>query len=437
MQRTLTSQLKSTVGQEVTLKGWLHILRDMGKFGFVILRDRAGLAQCVVEDTEELRKLSGLYTGTVLEITGTSVENVKSKYGYEVANSKITVLTPVSYPSPIDITKEDLNVELDTLLDNRVVTLRHPKQTAIFKVSSAAMRSIRESCYEQDFTEMSTSKIEGFPAEGGADCFPLKYFDKTVYLSQSPQLYKQIMCGVYERVFEIGRYFRAEKSATSRHMSEINMFDIEMVFLEDHEGLLQMTEKLFKNIVEKTWQYSENSLKILNSTKPELPEKFPRITCKELHELYFKETGIDIRQTEKDVAREEEPFICDYAKKHWNSEAVFITQFPWEAAKFYHKKNDNDPTVADRADLLFRGVEIATVPLRETRYDVIIAQMHEKGMNPEDPALQPFLTAFKYGMPAKQGGFGFGVARFVQKLIGLDNVKEAELFPRDMTRVTP
>ncbi len=436
MTRIISNKLIENIDQEVTVKGWLHNVRKLGNIAFLILRDRGGLAQIVLSSADEITKLDNIYTGSVLEVTGKCVSSPKSKYGCEIQDGVVTVLNPVKFPSPIDISKEDLNVELDTLLDWKVVTARHPKESAIFKVSANSMRAMRESCYELDFTEMSTAKLEGFPAEGGADCFELEYFGKTVYLAQSPQLYKQMMCGVYERVFEIGRYYRAEKSNTSRHMSEINMFDIEMVFLKDHSELLDVVETLFKNIVSKTVGYSKKEMELLGVPAPVLSEKIPRITCADLHELYLKETGKDFRSS-TDVEREEEPFICDYAMKNWGSEAVFVTEFPWSSAKFYHHRSETNPDIADRADLLFRGVEIATVPLREVRYDKLIEQMAEKGVDSSNPGLKAYLDSFKYGMPEMQGGFGFGVARFVQKILNMANAKEAELFPRDVNRVAP
>ena len=283
---------------------------------------------------------------------------------------------------------------------------------------------------------MHTPKLLAEATEGGAEVFTLPYFDKTATLAQSPQFYKQMMVGVFERVFEIAPVFRAELSATTRHMSEYTSIDGEMGFitLRDLEDFLS---GLLNKVVDDTWQQYEPELKRWNATRPLLPEKIPEITIDEIHELYLKATKEDFTG-EDDLAPAEEKWICEWAKKNKQSEAVFVTG--WSAKsktfKFYHRANQENPDVADRADLLFRGVEIVTLSMREHRYDQVVAQMKEKGYDPEDPGFQPLLSAMRYGMPP-HGGFGLGLERLTQRIIGLNNVKEATLFPRDINRLTP
>ena len=288
---------------------------------------------------------------------------------------------------------------------------------------------------ENDFTQINTPKLIGFPTEWGAEVFEVDYFDRKVYLAQSPQFYKQIMVPVFERVYEIGRAYRAEKSNTNRHMSEILMLDMEMWFIDSFEDIIDMTDRFVKYIIEQTWKDGEKLLTELWSAKPLLAKETPRITVKELHELMKKETGEDYTKL-PDLTSAEEKFICEYSAKNRWSDLVVVTEFPRHDAKFYHHQNEKNPEVADRADMLFRGVEIITLTQREVNYDKLIAQITAQWLDPNNPGLKHYLDAFKYGMP-DEGGFGFGVARFVQKLIWLENAKEAELFPRDVNRVTP
>lgn len=427
--RIYSNELSKHEGELIIIKGWLHVLRKLGSIAFLIIRDKNGLAQVVLEKAEEIAKLENLYTGTIIEVEGKVVSSPKSKFGYELQNGTLKVIHSVKYPYPVDISKENLNVELDTLLENRVVTMRHPKQVAIFKVAALAEKQMRQYFYNNDFTQFNSPKIIAFPTEGGSEVFEVAYFDRKAYLAQSPQFYKQMMVTVFEKVFEIGRAYRAENSNTSRHMSEIMMLDVEMGFIESFDDVLETAQNLLKFTVTETWKEAENELQFLGATKPILSEKFPRISVAELHKLMLKETSED-HISETDVAPSEEKFICEYSAKNWNSEAVFITEFPWVSAKFYHYQNRENPEVTDRADMIFRGVEIATVTRREVDYDKIITQIKSQGIDPTSPGLSQYLDSFKYGMP-DEGGFGFGIARFVQKLIGLSNVKEAELFPSD------
>jgi len=435
MERILSNQVKENIGKEVLIKGWVHALRDLGSVCFLIVRDRGGLIQVVLDNKEEVAKLDNLYTGTVVSVTGKAAENKKSKAGYEIQSAKLEILKPVKHPSPVDISKSELKVEQDTLLDEAVVTLRHPSRSAVFKIYSVVERNMRKYFDDHDFTQINSPKIIAFPTEGGSEVFEVKYFDRKVYLAQSPQFYKQMMAGVYERVYEIAHSFRAEKSNTSRHMSEMIMLDMEMAFIESFEDIILFTQEFVRNVIEETWKEAKTLLESLKSEKPLMPEKFPRISVKDLHALMKKETGKDFTK-ERDVSPVEERFVCEYSKKNWKSDFVFVTEFPWDDAKFYHHQNEINPEVTDRGDLIFRGVEITTLTRREVNYEKLIEQIKSKGLDPQHPGLVKYLDAFKYGMP-DEGGFGFGPARFVQKIIGLENVKEAELFPRDVQRVTP
>lgn len=434
MKRTLSHELTAHIGSKVLLQGFLHASRPLGKITFLVLRDRTGLAQIILEG-EQKDVLNGCHTGTILEVEGTVVNAPTSNFKVEIHEASVRIVRKVEAVSPVVISKESLDAELDTLLDNRVITLRHPHQSAIFKVASVVEKHLRDFLYAQEFVQINTPKIIAFPTEGGSEVFEVEYFDKKVYLAQSPQFYKQMMVPVFERVFEIGHSYRAEKSNTSRHMSEILMLDVEMGFISSLDDVLEIGEQLIKYAVHQTFIEQSELFELLDVDPPLLMNPIPRITVQELHALMLEHTGEDYTK-ELDVVPSEERFICAYAREHWSSDAVFVTEFPWSDAKFYHHQNRENPLVADRADLLFKGVEIATLTRREVNYNKLCEQISAKGASIDNPGLVHYLDAFKYGMP-DSGGFGFGMARFVQKLLDLSNVKEAELFPRDVQRVTP
>ncbi len=435
--RILSDEINGHIGKEVLLKGWLHKKRAMGGMTFVLLRDRRGVAQILVEDKSEADKLDGLQLGTVLEITGQAVEEPRAPLKVEIHEPKLTVLLPVTEVPPIEIDKPlgHKSENLDTLFEHRVLGVRNIQERKIFKIRSELNRYIREFMKENEFVEIQTPKILAGATEGGAEVFKFDYFGKEATLAQSPQFYKQIMVGAFERVFEIGPAFRAEPSTTSRHVSEITMLDMEMGFIESHEDVLKMTEKLLYYVLTKIYEEHKEELKSWNAPELVLKPEIPRYTVKELHQMYTKTTGINTIG-EKDVRPEEERWICEYSKKENGCEAVFVTEFPIESMKFYHMVNPRDPSTVLWADLLFRGLEIATCPMREHRYEKLVEQMKSAGLDPEHPGYKYYLQAFKFGLPP-HGGFGFGIDRLTEKVIGLGNVKEAILFPRDMNRLTP
>jgi aspartyl/asparaginyl-tRNA synthetase len=280
---------------------------------------------------------------------------------------------------------------------------------------------------------MDTPKLLAGATEGGAEVFKLDYFGKTATLAQSPQFYKQIMVGVFERVFEIGHSYRAEPSATTRHLTELTMLDLEMGFVKDHQEVMDMVANMTKYALNKIYETHADDLKSLNAPELKLTDEVPAFTIAQIHEMYTKATGTDTT-SEKDLIPDEERWIAEYARKQLGSDLVYATDFPAEAGKFYHKFKD-DGTVA-WADLLFRGLEISTVPLRENNYEKMVQQIKAAGLNPDDDGFKYYLMAFKYGLPM-HGGCGFGVDRLVQKTLGLNNVKEAVLFPRDINRLSP
>ena len=435
MTRTLARDVTSHIDETISLQGWLHKKRLLGGLNFITLRDRSGIVQTLIENKEEIEKLRGMQIGTVLKLTGKVIKDDRAPGGAEIHDVIVEVEVPVVDEPPIEIDKPILHKSenLDTLFEHRVLNLRNLQEQKIFKIRASLVREIREFLYKNEFVEIDTPKLLAEATEGGAEVFKLDYFGKTATLAQSPQFYKQIMVGAFERVFEIGHSYRAEPSATTRHLTELTMLDIEMGFVEDHKEVMDLVSSMTKAVLQKIYTDHAQDLKSLNAPELKLSDQVPHFTIAEIHEMYTKATNTDTTE-EKDLTPDEERWISDYARKKLGSDLVYATDFPREAGKFYHKFKE-DSTVA-WADLLFRGLEIATVPLRENNYEKMIEQMKDAGLDVSHDGFKYYLQAFKFGLP-QHGGCGFGIDRLVQKTIGLNNVKEATLFPRDINRLTP
>jgi len=435
--RTLSKDLASKLGEQVSIEGWVHKKRLLGGLTFINVRDRTGLVQIVIKDKDEVEKLRGLQIGTVIRVQGNVVEEPRAPGGAELHDASLEVLVPVTAEPPVEIDKPLSHKpdNLDTLFDNRVVGLRNLQERAVFQIQSTIGKTIRKHFDDHGFTEMHTPKLLAEATEGGAEVFTLDYFGKTATLAQSPQFYKQMMVGVFERVYEIAPVYRAEPSATTRHMTEYTSVDGEMGFIS-LDDLKKFLSSMLYEVCETVWTEHETELKKWNATKPLLPKEIPTMSMAEIHERYTKDTGTSTIG-EKDLRPDEERWVCEYAKKNLDSEAIFVSEWPASEMKFYHKANDENPEIADRVDLLFRGVEITTGSMREHKYDVVLKQLEELAHgDPNDPGFLPLLNAMKYGMPP-HGGFGMGLERVTQKLLGFHNVKEATLFPRDINRLAP
>jgi len=431
-----SSELWNFVWQEITVRWFIHTVRLVGsKLAFVIIRDGDWLMQAVLEKADMIEKLRNMQVGTVLSARWKVNPVPKGKFQYEIQNADIEILQPVEFVAPIDISKDEVMAEWDTIHENKPVFLRHPRQVQIFKIAHQIEKTVREFFEKNKFVQINTPKLIWFPTEWWAEVFELKYFDQKARLAQSPQLYKQMMCASFERVYEIGKAYRAEKSHTSRHTTEIQMIDCEMAFIDSFQDVLDMTDDLFHYLINNLRENNTKILSDLKLEKPLLSDKIPNLTMPEVHEIVFQRTGKDYRK-ELDLVPEEEVVICEYAKEKFGSEAVFVSWFPWSDAKFYHKQDSENPEFADRADLLFRWLEMATITRREVNYHKLVEQIKNKWFDPEDPGLKWYLDAFKYGMP-EQWGFGMWLSRLVYKLLGLNNIKEAELFPRDCVKLTP
>lgn len=436
-ERVISGKVARHAGEEITVSGWLHKKRDLGGVTFLILRDRRGLVQVLVEEANERKKLGGLQVGSILTLKGTVVKDERAVGGAEIHEPKITVEVPVEFPSPIEIDKPiDHRPEaLEMVFERRVLNIRNLAEMGVWRIQAGIGDAIREFLGANEFVEFHSPKLLAGSTEGGAELFRLDYFGQEATLAQSAQFYKQIMVGSLERVFEFGSTYRAEPSTTTRHMTEFITVDVEIGFISGMPELLELMSAMINHVCEAVWRKYERELLALNATRPVFVEKFPEITVKELHELVFRETGQDFR-AEKDPSPFEERWICEYAAKQWNSEAVFITEFPASSMKFYHYRSETNPDVAERADLIFRGVEIITGSRREHRYHKLVEQLKAMGGDPENAGYKYYLQAFQYGMP-NHGGFGLGLERLTQRIIGFRNIKEATLFPRDMKRLAP
>ena len=436
MERTLIGSLGGQIGNTVKIQGSVAIARDQGKMAFFDFRDRSGVVQGVVfgkpEVLEIAKTLKPEYVVTVTGMVNARPEKM-CKEGIvngdiELEITAIEILS-VAESMPFDM---DSELNLDTLLDNRPLTLRRNRERAIFKVQSEILVAYRTFLGSEGFTEFQAPKLVGGDAEGGAEVFKVKYFKGVeASLATSPQLYKQIMAGVFERVFAVGPTFRAEKSATTRHLSEISMLDFEMAFITDHTDVLIMTTALIRAIKAHLDTICAHELAILGQPLALVPETFPTMTLREAQALILKETGVD-KTSEPDLEPEDERFLCEYANKNLGSDFVFVTHFPTSKRPFYTHVEPNDPLYTRSFDLLFRGLEMCSGGQRVHNYDELVTRIKSKGLDPDK--FEFYLQAFKYGI-APHGGIGMGLERLTAKFCGISNVKEATLFPRDINRI--
>ncbi|RST82487.1 aspartate--tRNA(Asn) ligase [Blautia sp. SG-772] len=428
----LEDLLKAEEGTKIILEGAVHSVRDMGEIAFVILRKREGLIQTVWEEGKTDMELSEIREGDYIHVTGQIKDEERAPHGKEVRLSTIRHLSHVSCPLPLPIDKWKLNTSLEAKLDRRSLSLRNIRERARFRIQEGIVRGFRDFLYEQGFTEIHTPKIGAKSAEGGANMFRLSYFHRPAVLQQSPQLYKQMMVGVFDRVFETGPVFRAEKHNTRRHLNEYTSLDFEMGYIHSfldicamETGFLQYT----MNLLEK--EYSKE-LKLLNITLPDV-EKIPYVRFDEAKRLVSEKYNRKIRNP-FDLEPEEEELIGKYFKEEYNADFVFVTHYPSKKRPFYAMDDPEDTRYTLSFDLLYHGLEITTGGQRIHDLSMLEEKIQEKGMTEE--GLEQYLDAFRFGMPP-HGGLGIGLERLTMQLLGEDNVREACLFPRDMSRLEP
>lgn len=410
----------------VTLHGMVHALRDLGGVTFLTLRTREGLVQCVCP-----RRPEGVREECAVSVSGVLRPEPRAPGGAELAEARFTVLSRPAAPPPVPLSKKS-SLSMDTELSLRPVTLRAPRARAVFRIQAAVCRAFREFLQEEGFTEIHTPKLGRAGAEGGSSQFRVDYFGRKAVLAQSPQLYKQVMVGVFERVYEIGPVFRAEKHATQRHLNEYTSLDLEMGFLHSFTDLMALEQGFLRRLVALLRQEYAGELALLGAELPDA-QHIPAVRFDEAKRLAAEAYGYAIREP-YDLEPEEEQHIGRYAKEVWGSDFVFVTHYPGRKRPFYTMDDPEDPRYTLSFDLLFRGVEITTGGQRIHNYGQQVEKLKAWGMEPED--FSGYLLFHKHGAPP-HGGLGIGLERLTMQLCGLDNIRRASLFPRDRTRLEP
>ena len=420
------------VGKTVKMNGAVHNIRDMGEFAFVILRKAEGLVQCVYEEGKTEFDLKNLKEESAVEVTGVVELEERAPQDFELRLTGIRVLSEPAETMPIAINKWKMNTSLETRLSLRPVSLRNVRERAKFKIQEGIVRGFREFLSSQGFTEVHTPKIVSRGAEGGANVFKLNYFNKKAELGQSPQFYKQMMVGVFDRVFEVAPVFRAEKHNTTRHLNEYIGLDFEMGYIDSFEDVMAMETGFLKYTMELLKSEYKKELDMLGIDLPSISQ-IPHVRFAEAKQLISEKYNRKIRNP-FDLEPEEEVLIGRYFKEEYDSDFVFVTHYPSKKRPFYAMDDPEDTSVTLSFDLLYKGLEITTGGQRIHDYQMILEKMEKRGMDPED--IKDYLMIFKYGMPP-HGGLGIGLERLTMRLLDEQNVRETSLFPRDVTRLEP
>ena len=423
----------SEPGQIVKVNGAVHTIRNMGTVAFVILRKREGLLQTVYEEGAADFKLKEIKEADTIEVEGVLEQNEKAPNGIEVRMKSVRILSePVDEMMPLAISKWKLNTSLEAKLNYRSISLRNIRERAKFRIQEGLTRAFRDFLYSEGFTEIHTPKIGAKGAEGGANIFKLEYFHRPAVLAQSPQFYKQMMVGVFDRVFETAPVFRAEKHNTKRHLNEYTSLDFEMGYIDSFEDVMAMETGYLQYAMALLEKEYDRELKILEITLPKV-DQIPAVRFSEIKEKVAEKYSHKMRNP-FDLEPEEELLIGQYAKEEWDSDFVFVTHYPSKKRPFYAMDDPEDTRYTLSFDLLFRGMEVTTGGQRIHDYKMLTDKIAARGM--EQDGMEQYLDTFKHGMPP-HGGLGIGLERLTMKLTGEDNVRETTLFPRDLSRLEP
>ncbi|PJC47782.1 MAG: aspartate--tRNA(Asn) ligase [Parcubacteria group bacterium CG_4_9_14_0_2_um_filter_35_11] len=444
MKRLLVKLTPKAIGRKIKVCGWINSRRDHGKLIFINLRDRSGILQVVfrlADSNQQLATISQkLRPEWVVCIEGEVKERPKGAENPEVETGKIEIiaekleiLAMVKKEMPLDLSKKELKMKLSTLLKERVLTLRHEKSRAIFRVFETVLGAYRKVMKKLDFVEIKTPKIIGTASEGGANFFTFDYFGKKAFLAQSPQFYKQIGVGMFERVFEIGPVFRKEPHFTTRHLNEYISLDAEMGFIENFNEIMDELEKVIKFILKSIWKENKKDLKLFSAEPPKIPKRIPRIKLREIRKIIKEKYQYEIPE-DSDIDPKGEELAGKWAREKWKSDLVFLTHYPKSCRPFYTMPDKENPEETLSFDLLFKGVEIATGSQRIHKAEELIKNIKEFKLDPKD--FKFYIDTFKYGMPP-HGGWALGCERIVYKILNLPTIKEATLFPRDVKRLVP
>ena len=422
--------IEKEAGETTVVEGAVHSIRDMGEIEFIILRTREGLIQTVGDGNTDI--CQNVQEGDCIRVTGVVRDEERAPHHKELKIEKVETLSKTTAPMPLPIGKWTLNTSLEAKLNRRAIALRNIKERASFRIQEALVKAFRDYLYQQGFTEIHTPKIGAKSAEGGANMFKLSYFYHPAVLQQSPQLYKQMMVGVFDRVFETGPVFRAEKHNTRRHLNEYISLDFEMGYIDSFFDICTMEVGYLQYAMKLLQTEYERELKLLNITLPNV-EKVPYVRFDEAKQLVAEKYNRKIRNP-FDLEPEEEELIGKYFKEEYQSDFVFVTHYPAKKRPFYALDDPQDDRYTLSFDLLYKGVEVTTGGQRVHDYEKLLEKIEQKGMTPE--GLEQYLDAFRFGMPP-HGGIGIGLERLTMQLIGADNIREACLFPRDMSRLEP
>lgn len=434
MARILAKDLSKHTNQQVEVRGWLNNIRAFGKVNFLVLRDRTGFLQVVIQSKEEYQKIAQLQPGSILRIRAQAVASAQAGLGVELIDPTIIVEVPVKDVPPIEYYKPEMSNELEFILDHRPIALRNRQLQAVFTIQAAIAHAYRLFMYDTvGAVEYFAPNLIGTSSEGGAEFFAVDYFGYTATLAQSSQLYKQIMVGVNERVFALMPFFRAENSNTPRHLTEGKQMEFEMGFFDHWHEILDVQENCIKFIVKYLNEHYASEIQTLDNKIVKAPDHvpFPRLTFSEAQELYFQRTGIDERD-EPDLSPAAERELCRYAQETAGTDLIFITDWKTVKRPFYSYPTDDNPSLTNTFDLLCAGAEITSGGQRRHTYDSMLEGIRSKGMDPKN--FDDYLSIFKFGMPP-HGGFGMGLERLTMTLLGLKNIREASLFPSDPKRI--
>lgn len=428
----LEDLLQAEEDSRLIVEGAVHSVRDMGDIAFIILRKRDGLVQTVWEEGKTNQELSQIRQGDFIRIEGTVKNEERAPHGKEIRLENIQHISKASGPLPLAIDKWKLNTSLEAKLDRRSLSLRNVRERARFRIQEGIVRGFRDYLYSQGFTEIHTPKIGAKSAEGGANLFKLSYFHRPAVLQQSPQLYKQMMVGVFDRVFETGPVFRAEKHNTRRHLNEYTSLDFEMGYIHSFMDICEMETGFLQYMMALLEKEYSKELKLLGVKLPDV-SKIPYVRFDEAKRLVSEKYNRKIRNP-FDLEPEEEELIGRYFKEEYDADFVFVTHYPSKKRPFYAMDDPEDERYTLSFDLLYKGLEITTGGQRIHDYEKLLEKIEKKGMTTE--GLEQYLDAFRFGMPP-HGGLGIGLERLTMQILGEDNVREACLFPRDMSRLEP
>ena len=427
MTRTLCAEL-SINAQPTTIEGWIHRRRQLAAVTFLIIRDRTGLAQVVVTDDRVRALVAALPEETVVRISGPVINNPRAPRGMELVNPQVTTLSDAAQTPPMELWRPTLKEQLPVRLDHAAVSWRHLSQRAIWQVAATSLKAFRGHLDGEGFTEIQTPKLVSMSTESGANVFPVDYFGDQAFLAQSPQFYKQTMVGVFERVYEVGPVFRAEPHETTRHLAEYVSLDAELGFINNHRDVLTVLHTTLQAMLESISTHAHEALELTGATLPHLPDVMPVLHFRDALSI----VGAD--PDESDLAPEHERLLGRWASDHHKSDFIAIEGYPSTKRPFYTHPQPDDDRCTNSFDVLFRGLELVTGGQRRHNYADYLQALQNRG-----EAIKPYedyLSAFRHGMPP-HGGFAIGLERWTSRVLGLDNVRQATLFPRDRHRLTP